>query len=583
MTETEIVRIEKLQEASQFMNWRFQVRVVLKASEIFEVVSGVEKKPAAATANADQAAINAANKSILEWNKKDARAQKIIVTALGSKTIVHVLNCETAHAMWTKLNSVFEQNNEIGKQHLQEKFFSLTWDGTSDMATHISKMESLAQQMKNLNVAIDDSTVITRILMTLPSEYKHFASAWDSTPASERSVMNLTSRLVIEESRLKTAGAVGQSGEALIAKNRSSYKKQKPKVKQRKGNCFKCGSSEHWKKDCNASSSSKDNTSRSSKAENQNGKAFLGEVNTSTNKDETWYIDSGATDHMSKQRSWFRDYVELSTPKNITLGNGDVIHAVGRGNIDILSYDGTKWIEKTLANALHVPKLYANLFSQSKVLDNGHTLQSNQHEVKIFDGKSSVAVGVRRGGLFQMMFQVIESENSMANVAIKKITLQKWHERLGHQNVAHVREFLRERNIDFEDKEFDCDGCAYGKLHRLSFGKRLIKSNKCGEIIHIDLCGPFPEVSLGGARYFLLFKDDYSHFRSVYFLKQKSEAHEKLKVYVKWAEKQNGQPIKVVRADKLTEIINDDSSENGHPIKVVRTDNGTSTTFHDNF
>lgn len=560
MAETETVRIEKLQEASQFTNWRFQIRVVLKASEIFDVVSGDEKKPEAAAASAEAGEIATANQKISEWNKKDARAQKIIVTALGSKIIVHVLNCDTAHAMWQKLHSVFQQNNDIGKQHLQEKFFSLAWDDTSDMATHISRMESLAQQMKDLKVAIDDSTVITRILMTLPQEYKHFASAWDSTPASERTVMNLTSRLVIEESRLKATGAVEQSGEALIAKNRSSFKKQKPKSKQRKGNCFKCGSSQHWKKDCDASGSSKDDTNQSSKAEKQNGKAFLGEVSVSTNKDETWYIDSGATDHMSKQRSWFRDYAKLSTPKSITLGNGDQIHAIGHGKIDILSYDGTKWIEKTLANVLYVPKLHANLFSQSKVLDNGHTLQSNQHEVKIFDGKNSVAVGVRRGGLFQMMFQVIESnEDSEANIAIKKDTLQKWHERLGHQNVAHVREFLKQRNIDFIDMDFDCDGCAYGKLHRLSFGKRLEKSNKCGEIVHMDVCGPFPEVSLGGARYYLLLKDDYSHFRSVYFLKQKSEVHDKLKVYVKWAEKQNGHPIKVIRSDNGTEFINDES------------------------
>lgn len=562
MTETETIRIDKLQEASQFTNWRFQVRVVLRASEIFDVVSGDETKPNEADTDATAAIIAARNLKISEWNKKDARAQKVIVTALGSKTIVHVLNCETAHAMWQKLHSIFQQNNESGKQHLQEKFFSLTWNEKNDMATHISEMESLAQQMKNLNVAIDDSTIITRILMTLPHEYKHFASAWDSTPATERTIMNLTSRLVIEESRLNTAGAVSQAGEALIAKKFSSFKKQKPKQKQQKGNCFKCGSSKHWKKDCDGSGLSKGDNNRSGKAEKQNEKAFLSEVSGSTNKEETWYIDSGATDHMSKQRSWFRDYVKLSTPKGITLGNGDSIHAIGRGNIDILSYDGSKWIEKTLSNALHVPDLYANLFSQSKVLDNGHTLQSNQHEVKIFDGKNSVAVGVRRGGLFQMLFQVIESnENSSANVAIKKNTLQKWHERLGHQNAAHVREFLRERNIDFIDSDFDCDGCAYGKLHRLGFGERLEKSTKCGEIIHTDLCGPFQEVSMGGARYFLLFKDDHSHFRSVYFLKQKSEVHDKLKAYVKWAEKQNGHPIKVVRSDNGTEFINSESKQ----------------------
>lgn len=161
-----------------------------------------------------------------------------------------------------------------------------------------------------------------------------------------------------------------------------------------------------------------------------------------------------------------------------------------------------------------------------------------------------------------MLFQVIEpSEDSTANIAIQKSTLQKWHERLSHQHVAHVRKILRERNIDFIDQNFVCDCCAYGKLHRLSFSQRVEKSNKCGEIIHVDVCEPFPEVSMGSARYFLLLKYDYSHFRSVYFLKQKSEVCDKLKVYVKRPEKQNGHPIKVTRSDNGTEIVNADSKK----------------------
>lgn len=34
---------------------------------------------------------------------------------------------------------------------------------------------------------------------TLPENYKHFASAWDSTPAAEKTLSNLTARLLGEE------------------------------------------------------------------------------------------------------------------------------------------------------------------------------------------------------------------------------------------------------------------------------------------------------------------------------------------------------------------------------------------------
>lgn len=51
---------------------------------------------------------------------------------------------------------------------------------------------------------------------------------------------------------------------------------------------------------------------------------------------------------------------------------------------------------------------------------------------------------------------------------------------------------------------------------------------KPGEVIHSDVCGPFCN-SLSNCRYFVLFKDDYSGFRYVYFMKERSEVPEKLK------------------------------------------------------
>ena len=45
---------------------------------------------------------------------------------------------------------------------------------------------------------------MTKILNTLPSEFNHFASAWESTPKAERTRENLTARLLTEEIRMKS-------------------------------------------------------------------------------------------------------------------------------------------------------------------------------------------------------------------------------------------------------------------------------------------------------------------------------------------------------------------------------------------
>ena len=51
------------------------------------------------------------------------------------------------------------------------------------------------------------------------------------------------------------------------------------------------------------------------------------------------------------------------------------------------------------------------------------------------------------------------------------------------------------------------------------------------ELVHNDLWGPSPVVSLGGSRYYITFIDDSSRKVWVYFLKNKSDVFETFK---KW-------------------------------------------------
>lgn len=147
-----------------------------------------------------------------------------------------------------------------------------------------------------------------------------------------------------------------------------------------------------------------------------------------------------------------------------------------------------------------------------------------------------VIEGERKGKLYHMCLKLIpRSSNEMALVACKKEPLQLWHERLSHQNVAHVKDFLKGKSIEFNDDNFFCEACAFGKQHRLSFDTSQTKTERCGEMVHSDISGKMPKPSVAGSRYFLLFRDDFSRYRVVYFMKHKSEVFELFKRYVKMA------------------------------------------------
>ena len=64
-----------------------------------------------------------------------------------------------------------------------------------------------------------------------------------------------------------------------------------------------------------------------------------------------------------------------------------------------------------------------------------------------------------------------------------------------------------------------CRSCLQGKQHREPFPKQASRRGIAPlQLVHMDLCGPLTDASLGGSLYFLLLVDDYSRFCWVFFL-----------------------------------------------------------------
>ena len=107
--------------------------------------------------------------------------------------------------------------------------------------------------------------------------------------------------------------------------------------------------------------------------------------------------------------------------------------------------------------------------------------------------------------------------------------------------------------VSASETEF-CSGCALGKTHRVPFHSRPPQSSAVGELVHADVCGPMSVASVGKARYFVCFKDDHSKFRRIFFIKQKSEVHECMEIFINEA-KTNGHVIKRMRTDGGGEFL----------------------------
>lgn len=95
-----------------------------------------------------------------------------------------------------------------------------------------------------------------------------------------------------------------------------------------------------------------------------------------------------------------------------------------------------------------------------------------------------------------------------------------------------------------------------GKQHRLPFQRSESSTSKVDELISADVCGPMEEASIGGSKYFLLLKDDYSNYRTVYFMSHKSETKKNIKHFLKIAKTTTGNKIQTLRTNNGGEFVN---------------------------
>ena len=99
-----------------------------------------------------------------------------------------------------------------------------------------------------------------------------------------------------------------------------------------------------------------------------------------------------------------------------------------------------------------------------------------------------------------------------------------------------------------------CKHCIYGKQCRQKFKAGSHVSKGVLDYVHSDVWGPSPTVSYGGAKYYVLFVDDFSRKVWVYVLKRKADVLNTFKQFKVMIEKRTNRTIKCLRTDNGSEF-----------------------------
>ncbi|GJW27757.1 zinc finger, CCHC-type containing protein [Tanacetum coccineum] len=242
--------------------------------------------------------------------------------------------------------------------------------------------------------------------------------------------------------------------------------------------------------------------------------------------DVAWWVDSGVTVHVCKDRCWFKTYESLNDGSILHIGNKSIALVHGRGYVDLKFSSGKI---ASLFNVLHVPNIRKNLVSSSVLNNCGYkqVIESN----KFVLSKHGVFIGF--GYLSNQMFRLNIVNDNIASSFMSTSKLNYsilWHARLGYVHFKRMQDISKDGLIPAFDMDNEkCKTCMLNKITKKPF-QNVKRKTKVLELIHSDLCDLHATPSPGNKKYFVTFIDDASRFCYVYLLHSKDEALDKFKV-----------------------------------------------------
>ena len=275
---------------------------------------------------------------------------------------------------------------------------------------------------------------------------------------------------------------------------------------------------------------------------------------------EGWFLDTGATNHMTGSVDAFAE-LDRSITGKVRFADGSVVEIHGRGTVVFADKGGD---HRAFTDVYFIPALKSSVVSVGQLDEGWFDIGIRRGVLTVRDQQKRLLIEVTRSAnrLYKLFFRPVHP----VCLAVGHVSdAWRWHARLGHQHFDGLRKMARGNLVrglpHIEHADELCDACLAGKQRRLPFPEKArYRAQKPLELVHGDLCGPITPATPGGRRYILLLVDDYSRFMWVLLLASKDEAERA-----------------IVKQQAAAEV------ECGHKLRVLRTDRGgefTSATFY---
>ena len=525
------------EDGRNFLTWKTIVPALMQAeSYAWEVVSDTLKPSE-----------NAEEQKKYEIGNRNSRT--VFFNIIHPNLILTLFydNSETATGtlIWEKVKKHFANKTGTYQEQAYDAWFNYKFSESRTVHENILAYRKIVYNLTESGVTVPSSSTYSRLLSSLPQEWRAFKQAWNASPDSGKSLTTLIEAIQNEAVRMRNEDETVEDVTVLMARTnlRRRRRRQQPQhhFQRRQSNtrrtqsysrttevkCWTCGGSGHTARFCRRRAPQKPRN----KPEAHVTRVFLTENSErakgcSDSGSVQFVIDSGSSHHVLNNESFFTKLETPSSSREVRLGNNGTLTAQGSGTAILTVQQGTKAVKIELRDALLVPDMNTNLISVSKLTEIGYKIAIKPERILISTGQGRATAECDKGLYILNISRESEPKSlqTTANDPEAKVSLKAAHSALAHLNKRKTKETLDREGIAYIDDFQNCDACQQGKQHRNSYRTKpqYSRATRPG-FIHGDLCSP-GQPSLKGFKHFLCLTDDYSKFRKVFFLKMKSEA-----------------------------------------------------------
>lgn len=468
-----------------------------------------------------------------------------------------VNHLEYPDEIWSQLESKYLAQKE-SKQSLYERLLlGVKMDETKeDIQGYLNRISRLVAQFRSVDGQVSNVSYTGYIIKGLPSQYSGVTIVLNTYRGDVDFVKNA---LLGEEIRLKELEGPPRAFAATTSggsKSEGSKQGGKSKVK-----CYYCGKEGHYKRDCRKlkakqASEEKGKNGENSKDSNKSEALMMMArhySNLGSTTKRQWYIDSGASEHITGDREAFYTF-QYITPFPVTLGDNSHVNVTGIGSIKLALGSGE---EIGFSRVLYAREFGSNnLLSVAQMAKKGANIAFRGNGVFIEYNNKVVASGTfnPRVGIYNLDQQDVKILK--ATVPQDEDELRIQHRRYGHINNDYVQKsshVTKGYPPPSGDLKADCDECSAGKSTRTSMYPSNSKP-EVGDHLDIDMWGKSPIVSLQGNDHMLSIIERASGVKTVYFLSDRKGFFDQLEAHVKYMDTQYGKKVKQIRLDNAPEF-----------------------------